>query len=128
MDFRKTTVLPEDAAKAAQLFRARIYDNPQANFVVLGSGEDAIALVSKAGSYAGDEGDARWVIWARSLDAIRPEIEKLKNRDADLKQLILDGKTKAFTLNVQDTICAVIGSDEPADNVHVSKAFMEADS
>lgn len=127
MDFRKTTVLPADAGKAAQLFHSRVFDFPQANFVVLGAGDDAAALASRAGSFAGDDSDLRWVIWARDRGAIAGEIAKLDDPNG-FTATILGAGVKAFTLNVQDKICAIIGMNEPDDNVHVVTAFMEAET
>jgi hypothetical protein len=95
--------------------------------VVLGPGDDAAALASRAGSFAGDDIDLRWVIWARDRSAIAGEIQKLADPNG-FKATILGEGVQAFTLNVQDTICAVIRLDEPADNVHIVTAFMEADT
>ena len=129
MDFRKTTVLPTDSAQARTAFHTCIYDRPQANFVVLGAGPEAEALVAKAGSFAGEEADLRWVIWARDLSAIAAEVETFTEEPSDgsFKKQVLSGGTKGFTVNIQDKICAVIGLSVPLDNVTVVRAFMAAD-
>ncbi|NOJ80499.1 hypothetical protein [Myxococcus xanthus] len=124
MEFRKTTVLPlNDAQEAQRLLRKLINDEPYVLFVVLGEGLSREQLVSKAGKFAGLESDLKWVVWARSLEQVRPEIEKLKG-DAQLKNKVLTASPQAFVLSFADELCDVIEQNEAANNVRVVKAYL----
>ncbi|RKH54631.1 hypothetical protein [Corallococcus aberystwythensis] len=124
MEFRKTTVLPlEDAKEAQRLLRTLINDEPYVLFVVLGEGPHREQLVSKAGKFAGLESDLKWVVWARSLEQVRPELEKLKG-DAQLKNRVLTANPQAFVLSFADELRDVIEQDEPIDNVRVVRAYL----
>jgi hypothetical protein len=128
MEFRKTTVLPlDDAQEARHLFRQWVHDRPHVLFVVLGSGPDREALVSKAGMFAGTEHQPRWVIWARDLSVIQADIAQLKEGTTGLKQTVLSGDARAFVLSLGDAIHDVISSSETADNFRVNLAYMRAE-
>jgi hypothetical protein len=128
MEFRKTTVLPlDDAQEARHLFRQWVHDRPHVLFVVLGLGSQQEALVSRAGMFAGSEPQPRWVIWARDLPAIQEDIAQLKESTVGLKQAVLGGQARAFTLSLGDAIHDVIKADEKADNVRVNLAYMRAE-
>lgn len=128
MEFRKTTVLPIDDTQAARhLFRQWVHDRPHVLFVVLGSGPDREALVSKAGMFAGAELQPRWVIWARDLNTLREDIAQLKEGTAGLKQEVLAGHARAFVLSLGDVIRDVITEADAADNVRVNLGYMRAE-
>ena len=128
MEFRKTTVLPIDDAQAARhLFRQWVHDRPHVLFVVLGTGPDREALVSKAGMFAGAELQPRWVIWARDLNAIRDEVSQLRESTPGLKQTVLGGQARAFVLSLGDAIHDVIAEGDTADNVRVNMAYLRAE-
>lgn len=124
MEFRKTTVLPLDNAQEAQrLLRQLINDEPYVLFVVLGEGPEREQLVSKAGKFAGLEGDLKWVVWARSLEQVRPVLETLKG-DSQIKNKVLTASPQAFVLSFADEFRDVIEQNEAANNVRVVKAYL----
>ncbi|WP_338870132.1 hypothetical protein [Myxococcus stipitatus] len=124
MEFRKTTVLPlDDAQEARKLLRKLIDDEPYVLFVVLGEGPSREQLVSKAGKFAGLDSDLKWVVWARSLEHVRPELEKLKG-DIQFKNKVLTSGTQAFVLSFADELRDVIEQNETANNVRVVRAYL----
>ena len=122
MEFPKTTVLPRDATKACELFRARLFDFPHVHLVVLGESEELEEVVARAGKAAGAPEELRWVIWARNPQAVRPVLEKLTGPES-LKKLVLDGKARLFALSHDDQLRDVIKLEEPATNTRLQLAF-----
>lgn len=128
MEFRKTTVLPQgDAAEANRLLREMIFDRPDVLLVVVGEGAASERLVSRAGQLAGDDGEPRWVVWARALDDIRPTVETL-NGPAAAKSSVLSGAAQAFSVSFANAIADAIKSGSEPDNVRVEQAYARAEA
>jgi hypothetical protein len=127
MDFNKTKVLPLDPAKAQEVFRQAIYDEPFVLFVVLGSDAAAETVVSKAGKLAGSPTDPRWVVWVRRPTDVAEQLGALKG-SPEWKASILNGTAQAFTTSFDDEIRDVIGKGEVIDNTRVFQAFARAEA
>jgi hypothetical protein len=124
MEFRKTIVLPvNNAEEARRLFRQMVDDEPFVLMVVLGDAPAVEGVVSKAGKFAGADDEPRRVIWARRLEDVAPEIERLKEAQGGFRNVILSGGARAFSTSIGDEIRDVITVDEIVDNVRVVEAY-----
>jgi hypothetical protein len=127
MEFRKTTVLPLGApAEARREFRALV-DKPLVLFVVVGQGTDKEDLVSRAGQLAGLEGEPRWVVWARALEDLKPEIAKLSESKPGFLDSIVGGAAQAFVTSVDDQVRDVIPTGEQVSNARIFWAYSAAE-
>jgi hypothetical protein len=128
MEFPKTKVVPSnDPIAASKLFQQMLAE-PFILLVVLGDGQSAEDLVSKASSLTGLANEPRWVIWARQPSDLSADIKQLKESTPGLKNQIASGSVAAFTTSLKDEVCDVVLTSETADNARIELAYVNAEA
>lgn len=128
MAIPKTSILPLDAPDEAHRTFRDMLGKRLTLFVVLGKGQAAQELVSRASNLAGLENEPRWVVWAQQPADLAADIAQLNESTPGFREQIAAGTAAAFTTSFAHEIRDVLVSDEEADNVRVELAYVNAEA
>lgn len=114
MALMKTTILPtDDDALACSMAAEWVDQRPHVLWFSLGAGAEAETTAARGDWMAGTPDDARWCLWSRKPEQLRPIVARLKLGRWTIEQILA---ARAFTLSRDDEVRDVLLSTEPVPN------------